>query len=103
MSIISRIRDFLSPESAPAREPPTRLPSPDELVLLCRPEGEPEAELLRGILADNDIRSMVKNRDALSAQVGGAGSAWAYELWVLRKDLRRAKEVLELDDSGESK
>jgi len=101
MSIISRIRDLLSPPDRDANGAPSRLPSPDELVLLMRPEGEPEAEMLRGILASNGIRSLVKNRDALSAQVGGMGPAWAYELWVLRKDLRRAREVVELDDAGD--
>ncbi|MBF6600817.1 MAG: DUF2007 domain-containing protein [Dehalococcoidia bacterium] len=73
---------------------PPRLPSPDALVLLCRPQGEPEAELFRGILADNDIRSMVKNRDAVAVDGGGWGAPWKYELWVLRRDLRRAREIV---------
>jgi len=73
---------------------PERLPSPDELVLLSRPEGEPEAELLREMLEGEGIRAMVRNRDAASAQAGGMGPAWAYEVWVLRKDLARARSVI---------
>lgn len=81
-------------------ERPPRLPSPDALVLLCRPQGEPEAELFRGILADNDIRSMVKNRDAVGVDGGGWGASWKYELWVLRRDLRRSREILGVEAEG---
>ena len=73
---------------------PARLPSPDELVLLARPEGEPEALMLKEILQSDDIPAMIKNRDAASARGGGWGPPWAYELWVLRRDLRRAREVI---------
>ncbi len=77
---------------------PTRLPSPDELTLLTRPNGEPEAGMYREMLAGQDIPAMVKNRDPVSAQAGGMGPAWAYELWVRRKDLRRAREALGIGD-----
>ena len=33
------------------------------------------------------------------AQAGGMGPPWAYELWVLRKDLRRARETLDLPEA----
>jgi hypothetical protein len=85
----------------PTGDAPSRLPSPDALVLLARPNGEPEAQMLRQILEQNGVRAMVKNRDAASAQAGGMGPPWAYELWVLRKDLRRARELLDLDDQAE--
>lgn len=82
----------------PVREPdaPTRLPSPDELVLIARPNGEPEAEFMHEVLERHDIRAMVRNRDALTVQAGGIGPPWAYELWVLRRDARRARELLGL-------
>ena len=95
MSMFSRIIDRLT-----GRDPhaPARLPSPDELTLLTRPHGEPEAELLKGMLEQEGIRSMVKNRDAISARGSGLGAPWAYELWVLRKDLRRAREIIGPDE-----
>jgi hypothetical protein len=96
MSLLSRILDGLTGRQAAAA--PTRLPSPDELVLLTRPESEPEAQLDLQILLDAGIRGMVKNRDAVSAQAGGMGPAWAYELWVLRKDYQRARETLGVGD-----
>jgi hypothetical protein len=78
---------------------PERLPSPDELVPLTRAESETEASIFRSILEDNGIGVMVKNRDALSVQSGMMARPWSQELWVLRKDLRRAREVLEIDES----
>ncbi|HEY7802099.1 MAG TPA: DUF2007 domain-containing protein [Dehalococcoidia bacterium] len=99
MTIIERIRDFFLPPAQDAA--PRRLPSPDKLVLLCRPQGEPEAQLFRGILEDNGIRSMVKNRDPVGVDGGGWGAPWKYELWVLRRDLRRAREILEIEETGE--
>ncbi len=90
MSLIDRVaRVFLRDAGRPER-----LPSPDELVLLTRPEGEPEAQFLKEMLDENGVRALVKNRDPVSAQSGGMGPAWAYEIWVLRKDLRRAQEII---------
>jgi hypothetical protein len=99
MSIITRIVDFLRGPSDDGRPP--RLPSPDALTLLTRPNGEPEAVLLRGILEQQGIHSMIRNRDAATAQSGALGPPWAYELWVLRKDLKRAREALEIEDEAE--
>ena len=97
MSIISDF--FRRFGTRPAEGAPSRLPSPDALALVTRPSGEPEAQLFRQILEQNGIRAMVKNRDAASAQAGGMGPPWAYELWVLRKDLRRARETLDLPEA----
>lgn len=94
MSLLSRILDRLARRDDDGAPP--RLPSPDELVLVARPQGEPEALMLRELLDEHGIRAMVKNRDAASAQAGGLGPSWAYELWVLRRDLRRARELLDL-------
>ena len=99
MSIISDLLRRLGRQ--PSQDAPSRLPSPDALVLVTRPNGEPEAQLLRQILEQNGVRAMVKNRDAASAQAGGMGPPWAYELWVLRKDLRRARELLDIDTADE--
>ena len=83
---------------------PKRLPSPDELVPLTLAESEIEASLFIDMLADAGITAMIKNRDVLTAQTGVMPRPWSQELFVLRKDLRRAREVLEIsgdDASGE--
>jgi hypothetical protein len=98
MGIISRILGWLA--RRPDDGAPVRLPSPDELVLLARPHGEPEAQLLRQMLAAEGIHAMVKNRDAVSAESGGMGPPWAYELWVLRRDVRRSREIIGDDEAG---
>lgn len=96
MGILSRILDRLVGRTEGGA--PARLPSPDELVLAARPNGEIEAQLLRQMLAAEGVHAMVKNRDAVSAESGGMGPPWAYELWVLRKDLRRAREIIGEDE-----
>ncbi len=91
MSIIARIiARFRSGDPGA----PSRLPSPDELTLLARPEGEPEALVLQELLQSEGVHAMVRNRDAATARGGSWGPPWAYELWVLRRDLRKAREVL---------
>ena len=95
MSIISDLLHRFGRHSH--ADAPSRLPSPDALALVTRPNGEPEAQLQREILEQNGIHAMVKNRDSASAQAGGMGPPWAYELWVLRKDLRRARELLDIE------
>jgi hypothetical protein len=77
---------------------PVQLPSPDELALLTLAESEFEAAMFRDILEQNGITALIKNMDVLTAQSGVMSRPWSQELWVLRKDLRRAREVLELDD-----
>jgi hypothetical protein len=80
---------------------PPRLPSPDELVVAASPQGEPEAEMLRGMLAQHGIHSMLRNRDAWAARTAAPGGWFAYELMVMRKDLRRAREILALDATAD--
>jgi Putative prokaryotic signal transducing protein len=87
MGIISRILGLFVAHADDGA--PVRLPSPDELVLLSRPNGEIDAQLLRQMLSSEGIHAMVKNRDAVSA-----------ELWVLRRDLRRAREIIGDGDGG---
>jgi hypothetical protein len=77
---------------------PERLPSPDELVLLTSAETEFEASMFRDMLHDAGIEALIKNRDVLTAQSGVMSQPYSQELWVLRKDLRRAREVLELPE-----
>jgi hypothetical protein len=92
MSILDRIfrrREVSEPE---------RLPSPDDLALLTRAENEAEASMFRDTLAASGITAMIKNRDVLTAQTGVMAMPWSQELWVLRKDLRRARELLEISD-----
>jgi len=100
MSIISRFTGWLlGRDDADA---PVRLPSPDELALLAAPNGEAEAQLFHDMLEQQGIRSMIKNRDPVSARAGGMGPPWAYELWVLRRDLLRAREILGTEAGDEA-
>ena len=92
MSILSRMFGWFGGSGGPER-----LPSPDDVVLLVEPNGEAEAQLFHDMLEQQGVRSMVRNTDAASARAGGMGPVWAYELRVLRKDLRRAREILGLD------
>jgi len=99
MSLLSRLTGWiLGRDDADA---PVRLPSPDELALLAAPNGEAEAQLFHDMLEQQGIRSMIKNRDPVSARAGGMGPPWAYELWVLRKDLHRGREILGTDGGSE--
>jgi hypothetical protein len=95
MSILSRLRARLRGSQD---ERPGRLPSPDDLVLLARPAGEPEALMMQEMLAAEGIVAMVRNRDAATARGGGWGPSWAYDLLVRRADLRRARGLLHLPD-----
>jgi hypothetical protein len=80
---------------------PTRLPSPDELVVVAMPSGEPEAEMLREILGNEGVRAMVRNRDAATARGAIPGPWWGYELLVMRKDAARARAILGDGDDPE--
>jgi len=77
---------------------PARLPSPDALVLLMRAASEFEAAIACDQLEAAGITAMVKNLDAVSAQSGVMSQPWSQELWVLRKDVRRAREVLAITE-----
>jgi hypothetical protein len=95
MGIFARVRSFLRGDDGDA---PARLPLPDEIVVLARPGGEPEALMLQDMLAQHGIHALVRNRDAATARGGGWGPSWAYEICVLRRDLRRAQDLLALDE-----
>jgi hypothetical protein len=73
---------------------PERLPSPNELVVLAHPGGEPASLMMQQMLADEGIHALVRNRDAATSRGGGWGPPWAYEVCVLRRDLRRAREII---------
>lgn len=92
MAIFDRIRSWFSGGADDSE--PTRIPSADELVLLARPQGEPEALMLKDMLDKQGIAAMVKNRDASAATRGAMGSFWAYELWVMHRDLAKAREIV---------
>jgi hypothetical protein len=77
---------------------PERLPSPDELVVLARPEGEPEALMMQDMLKSEGIVAMVRNRDASAARGATWGAPWSYELLVKQADLRRAREIVQVPD-----
>ena len=70
-----------------------REPEPDEVVLLAEVDGEGAAELWRGILLQQGIRSMAKNVSAIAYT--RHGSPW--EVHVQYEDLPRARELLGLD------
>jgi len=91
MNILARLRQIITGRG---EDPPSRLPSPDELALVARPQGEPEALMLKDILAQHGVHALVRSGN-LTARGGAAGGWWSYELWVLRRDLRRARELLE--------
>ncbi len=97
MSILSRLLSQFRRDAASA---PERLPSPDELVVLARPGGEPEALMLQELLAADGIHALVRNRDGATARGGGWGPSWAYELCVLRRDLRKAQAIIGEDGTG---
>jgi hypothetical protein len=94
VNILDRLRRALG------RDPnaPARLPDPTALIVVARPESEPEALMLQEMLRNDGVHSAVRNRDAGSATYGTSGPAWGYELVVLRRDLRRAREILSLPE-----
>ena len=96
VTILSRIRAWLVGDADSSA--PERLPSPDAIVVLARPNGEPEALMLQEMLESHGIHALVRNRDAATAQSGAWAGAWAYELCVLRRDLRRAQELIARDE-----
>lgn len=65
---------------------------PEEPVPLVVVDNEPTAELWRGILEDNGIPCMLRNRAALAYLRGLPFGRW--ELLVRHGDLERAKGVL---------
>jgi ATP-dependent exoDNAse (exonuclease V) beta subunit len=89
MSIVQRLLGWLGGGGDDEREP-----APDDMVLLTKPRGEPEALMLKEILADNGIQSLMKNRDGFTASRNAPGPWWSYELWVLQRDYGEAAELV---------
>jgi hypothetical protein len=71
---------------------PRRLPSPDELVCVALPQGEPEALMLQELLRNAGVHSIVKNRFAYPVTM--MQPIGTHELFVLRRDLKRAEAAL---------
>ena len=61
------------------------------------------ADPTRRALFERLCREGEQTVGALTAQSGVMSRPWSQELWVLRKDLRRAREVLELDGEGKAR
>lgn len=72
-------------------------PQPDDLVLLGRPSGEPEAELWRNILMQWGVHCLIKNVSALAYMHSGAD---ILQVWVLQRDEEYARELLSLGEDG---
>ena len=68
--------------------------SADPIVKLVAALGEPEAEMWRGLLANNEIVAMVKYMGALGGSTQRPGFTNDFDLFVKQSDLERAREVL---------
>ena len=67
----------------------------ERLVRAAVAENPMAAELIRDTLAQAGIRTMLKNRDALSVYTGsGLASPWSVEVWVLEGDADTAADLL---------
>lgn len=67
----------------------------ERLVRAAVAENPITAEMIRDTLEQAGIRSMLKNRDPLSVNTGGAFAIpWAMEVWVLEGDAEAAAAVL---------
>ncbi len=102
MSVLSWLSDRLFGAARTDPDAPERLPSPDEVVFLTHAGGEPEALMLRELLGGDNIVALAKNRSVLSAHSPGGGLLGGWELWVLRRDLRRARDLLGIGDESSS-
>ena len=67
---------------------------PDELVRLTVVAGEPEAEMLRGMLANEGIESMQRPTDAAAGALDGWAAGGAREILVRQNDLEAARALL---------
>jgi Putative prokaryotic signal transducing protein len=66
-----------------------------ELVRLTIAAGEPEAEMLRGLLATEGIGSMQRPTDFAAGALDGWAAGGAREVLVHEADLERARELIE--------
>ena len=69
--------------------------NPDELVRLTIASTEPEAEMLRGLLATEGIESMQRPTDIAAGSLDGWAAGGTREVLVRSNDLERARELLE--------
>ncbi len=67
----------------------------DELVRLTIVGSEPEAELLRGLLATEGIDSMQRPTDSAAGALDGWAAGGAREILVRATDLDTARELIE--------
>jgi hypothetical protein len=91
MSLLDRILGAFRRDDPHA---PPRLPSPDELVVVSKAQGEPEALMLQELLRNEGIQALVRNSGLLAPVQTVAGPGVSWEVLVLRRDLRRAQELL---------
>ena len=67
----------------------------DELVRLTIVPSEVEAEIIRGLLEDAGIRSLLRPTDAAAAAFDGWAPGGAREVLVAAADLERARELVD--------
>jgi Putative prokaryotic signal transducing protein len=65
-----------------------------ELVRVTIVSSEPEAELLRGLLATEGIESLQRPTDVAAGALDGWAAGGAREILVRRADLERARELV---------
>jgi Putative prokaryotic signal transducing protein len=68
--------------------------SADDLVRLTIAGSEPEAELLRGLLATESIESIHRPTDFAAGALDGWAAGGAREVLVRAADLERARELI---------
>jgi hypothetical protein len=68
---------------------------PGELVRLTIVGSEPEAELIRGLLATDGIESMQRPTDFAAGALDGWASGGSREILVHAADLETAQQLLE--------
>ena len=70
--------------------------SDDPVVKLVAALTEPEAEMRRELLANEEIVAMVKNRSSLSYMWGSGALPFEnnFDLFVKQSDVERAEEIL---------
>ena len=68
---------------------------PDEGVVLTVVSGEPEADIVRGLLETAGIESASRDTEAIDSQLEDFTAAGPREILVRQADLEAARELLE--------
>jgi hypothetical protein len=68
--------------------------NPNGMVVVASSDGEPEALMLQELLRNGGVHAVVQARGWMTTAWGSGGSC---NIVVLRKDLRRAEEILGRD------